>query len=345
MTKNLNLSMTDWLQSLSDSWNLDIQGVAIELAEEEISNRIGKYPSLKNALLESPFDLNNFASIAHQCFVLGGRFDSVRFNRFIGKGSESVRLIERLIHDFPQENDAAIQRIDRFIEDAVLMGYAKPNGTFDWAGSAQLASLMLTAVYPDRFADYRQSRWLKLANEFGYETPALEASHGTWIVWAGKFASEITSTPIYKRYWPKSDPRLCHPNWVISGICWVGLKPERPVSDPIDPENRFYEEGAKKRRLHLLRERNRAVVAKAKELRIEIDPLLHCEICNFSYLQKYGQIGKGFIEAHHIVPISELKEGSRTSPEDLALICSNCHRMIHSGGITRTVAELKERLV
>ncbi|EOW9267990.1 HNH endonuclease [Vibrio cholerae] len=37
------------------------------------------------------------------------------------------------------------------------------------------------------------------------------------------------------------------------------------------------------------------------------------------------------MEAHHIIPLSELcsVDGSKTRLEDLAIVCSNCHRMLH----------------
>ncbi|MBV2227622.1 HNH endonuclease [Sphingobacterium mizutaii] len=62
---------------------------------------------------------------------------------------------------------------------------------------------------------------------------------------------------------------------------------------------------------------------------------------NFSDL--YGIHGKGFIECHHIFPIA--KHGKRTTTlDDLALVCSNCHRMLHRKNIDSgfyTIEELK----
>ena len=43
----------------------------------------------------------------------------------------------------------------------------------------------------------------------------------------------------------------------------------------------------------------------------------------------YGDRGRGFIECHHRRPLSELRGHQRTRLDDLALVCSNCHRMIH----------------
>src|ERR1700730_7855878 len=56
------------------------------------------------------------------------------------------------------------------------------------------------------------------------------------------------------------------------------------------------------------------------------------QACDFDFLKVYGQIGKGFIEAHHLRPIASLDLGiavSYESAKDFAVLCANCHRMIH----------------
>ena len=57
-----------------------------------------------------------------------------------------------------------------------------------------------------------------------------------------------------------------------------------------------------------------------------------CQACGFDFAITYGPMGEGFIEAHHLRPISGLEEGATVSFEaatDFAFPCSNCHRMIH----------------
>jgi 5-methylcytosine-specific restriction protein A len=47
---------------------------------------------------------------------------------------------------------------------------------------------------------------------------------------------------------------------------------------------------------------------------------------------QYGDLGKGFIEAHRLRPIATLEEGTPVKYDvaaDFAVLCSNCHRMIH----------------
>jgi predicted HNH restriction endonuclease len=59
-------------------------------------------------------------------------------------------------------------------------------------------------------------------------------------------------------------------------------------------------------------------------------------------MKVYGLLGQGFAECHHLVPISRLEPGHRTRLEDLAIVCSNCHRMLHKSRPMMGVSQLKE---
>lgn len=55
-----------------------------------------------------------------------------------------------------------------------------------------------------------------------------------------------------------------------------------------------------------------------------------CQACGFDFRAKYGELGRNFIEVHHVVPLSTLDEPVNVDAEtDLVCLCSNCHRMIH----------------
>ena len=56
---------------------------------------------------------------------------------------------------------------------------------------------------------------------------------------------------------------------------------------------------------------------------------LFCEACGFDFSDKYVDLGIGFIEAHHIKPIAKMKQNEKTKIEDIVMLCSNCHSMIH----------------
>ncbi|MBD2189898.1 DUF4357 domain-containing protein [Pseudanabaena mucicola] len=101
-------------------------------------------------------------------------------------------------------------------------------------------------------------------------------------------------------------------------------------------------EGKKVEQLHKLIERDKAVVDLAKKKAKERDPFLCCSVCGFSFLKKYGE---DFIEAHHIKPLSEITEEVETKVEDLAMVCSNCHRMLHRRKPWRSISELQSKIL
>ena len=89
------------------------------------------------------------------------------------------------------------------------------------------------------------------------------------------------------------------------------------------------EEGRLLTRVHRSRERDRKIVEKKKAAVLHDTGHLACECCGFDFQLTYGEVGAGFIECHHIRPVSEMKPGDKTSLDDLSLVCSNCHKMIH----------------
>lgn len=97
-------------------------------------------------------------------------------------------------------------------------------------------------------------------------------------------------------------------------------------------------------RVHQRRERNRTLVQRKKNAVLRSKGELRCEVCDFDFYERYGERGHGFIECHHTVPVSSLSEDSKTSIRDLALVCSNCHRMIHAGRPWWTIAEARAAL-
>lgn len=55
-----------------------------------------------------------------------------------------------------------------------------------------------------------------------------------------------------------------------------------------------------------------------------------CAVCNFNFGDAYGDRGSGYIEVHHLKPVSTLRGERRVDPKaDMVVLCSNCHRMIH----------------
>ena len=103
-------------------------------------------------------------------------------------------------------------------------------------------------------------------------------------------------------------------------------------------------EGRLLTRLHTSRERNRDLVRKKRESVLRETGRLACEACGFDFEKTYGARGAGFSEVHHIQPLHALTPGSRTKLQDLAVVCANCHRMIHAKAKWLSMRELKALL-
>ncbi len=70
-----------------------------------------------------------------------------------------------------------------------------------------------------------------------------------------------------------------------------------------------------------------------------------CKACGFDFAKVYGIIGDGFIEIHHITPVSDLGGPVAIDPlVDLVPLCSNCHRMVHRQDPPIPVDELRSIL-
>lgn len=69
-----------------------------------------------------------------------------------------------------------------------------------------------------------------------------------------------------------------------------------------------------------------------------------CTVCELRFEEMYGDIGKGFIEVHHVTPLHTINERYVVDPiRDLRPVCSNCHSMIHRGNMS--IEELRSIVV
>ena len=95
-------------------------------------------------------------------------------------------------------------------------------------------------------------------------------------------------------------------------------------------------------REHKRVERNKKLAARAKRIHG-----YKCKACGFDFELKYGELGRGFIEAHHLTPIALLK-GQKVSLDpriDFTVLCANCHRMIHKTEFVSRVEEFRAKYV
>jgi 5-methylcytosine-specific restriction protein A len=97
--------------------------------------------------------------------------------------------------------------------------------------------------------------------------------------------------------------------------------------DPIgSPTNSELE--ARRFRWHRRAERSRSLAIAAKSFHGTV-----CQVkaCNKDLSTIYGDLAKGYIEAHHLTPFSSLKgRPTELNPQtDFAVVCPDCHRMLH----------------
>jgi 5-methylcytosine-specific restriction protein A len=104
------------------------------------------------------------------------------------------------------------------------------------------------------------------------------------------------------------------------------VEPSTPAE--VEEEDGF-PEGKVIYRLHRGHERNPELVRRAKEKAMDVAGRLACDACGFDFARVYGEVGRGFIECHHLTPLAELSAERISRLSDLALVCPNCHRMIH----------------
>jgi hypothetical protein len=105
-----------------------------------------------------------------------------------------------------------------------------------------------------------------------------------------------------------------------------------------------FPEGKQRRRYVLHRDRERRLRA-AKISEALTNGGLACEVpgCSFDFEAFYGKLGRGFAHVHHKRPLSSLKKETFTKTSDLAIVCAKCHAMLHVGGKSRKVTDLKLR--
>jgi 5-methylcytosine-specific restriction enzyme A len=194
---------------------------------------------------------------------------------------------------------------------------------------------LLRAVYSFPEHSARASDVYKLLGYTGY--PPVNKLVGTF----GKKIADNLSIPLSERYdgtyrgWDVifNGKQVCNGGWL-----WI-MKPEviqvieelnivdsvYSSSEEVHLESGHFCEGSVKTIQVNSYERNQF----ARSLCIKHFGC-KCYICKFDFHERYGSLGKDFIEVHHVIPLSQLNGEYSIDPiQDLRPLCSNCHSMIH----------------
>ncbi|WP_259754019.1 HNH endonuclease [Pseudomonas sp. GCEP-101] len=119
---------------------------------------------------------------------------------------------------------------------------------------------------------------------------------------------------------------------------------DHPLQGADEPEIHEAVEGKVLTRLHRVRERSRKLVERKKKQALAKHGKLACEACEFDFQKQYGKAGTGIIDVHHVRPLHSLQPGEKTHLDDLALLCANCHRIVHATRHWLSLEELKATL-
>lgn len=110
--------------------------------------------------------------------------------------------------------------------------------------------------------------------------------------------------------------------------------------EDVKKEELAYKEGAESRVVQTARERNprlrQAAISKYGK---------RCMVCALNFDEFYGQdISNGYIEVHHAKALSESSGEREIHLNDVKVVCSNCHRMIHRTKKMMDWKELQKRV-
>jgi 5-methylcytosine-specific restriction protein A len=160
------------------------------------------------------------------------------------------------------------------------------------------------------------------------------------------------------------DPKATHPKassvtarlldpepWAVvecdfaTGDCLMvrGEKPVAPATISADVELSWFEGWRKMAFVSHRRREAKVRREKIKQTLAANGGKLICEVpnCGFDFNARYGPLGAGYAQVHHLERLSKSpKEGREIKLRDLAIVCANCHVMIHLGGECRSLKEL-----
>jgi len=132
---------------------------------------------------------------------------------------------------------------------------------------------------------------------------------------------------IQENYWKRLNQIAIIKNPDYKDIIKPSRSLEQIVEDDLNSisDEEEYSEGKKSKRFVNYYERNRRLNIAARRIHGT-----KCMVCGFDFEQIYGERGSGYIEVHHLNPVSSLEKETSVDPKtEMAVVCSNCHRMLH----------------
>lgn len=206
----------------------------------------------------------------------------------------ALQLLQNYWPKVPGSRSSQVKELSELIRQLPIPAGARKNQTFRNPDGVYLKLQNLASLHPDN------------AGRKGLRTSKMDRS-----VWA--------------TYW--NEPELVRrlAGQIVKGIDVIASA----SSDGIDDEAIFEaSEGEVLTRVHRIRERKRGFRSRVIQRVEKAHGNIVCEACRQEAMTA-GQAGYAMFEAHHLVPLSEAATAV-TRLDDLALLCANCHRLIHA---------------
>jgi 5-methylcytosine-specific restriction endonuclease McrA len=253
-------------------------------------------------------------------------------SRSTARASDLKKMRDELGHAIkePKKGDLILLYLNSKGES--LKGY--PTSAFRYLIQATSDSYDGAARYPH----WRKNGWNgcdclvlhKFENPVRYKDLKLDPEFQNWDAYKNR-NFQGTSFPIPENIWIKLDDMAMERNPGYHGyqelLGFTTPSIESTVKadlDSLHDEEELFD-GKKDKRFTTYYERNPKLRSKA----IEIHGF-KCMTCGFKFADKYGSRGYEYIEVHHLNPVSTLDEATPVDPKtEMAVVCSNCHRMIH----------------
>jgi 5-methylcytosine-specific restriction endonuclease McrA len=165
-----------------------------------------------------------------------------------------------------------------------------------------------------------------------------DTEENTFLALAKRLARSEFNTPVLEKYkggrtfYGIYDPTRGTAGRVRAHFCtraaafFEDVARALPHATAEDEQQEVYPRFENRKRVgsHLHRERSKLLAAECK-----IRDEYKCQVCGFCFAHAYGRLGSEFAEAHHLVPLGQLRGSVRTRLEDLTTVCANCHRILH----------------
>lgn len=177
---------------------------------------------IQHLLADGEFELRELYEMVKGRILIGGHGVVHSQVADLLKQDEAKGLIQTLIGGGSQPPDA--KAINRFINRAVELAFHKKDGGRTASNAAKFASVLLSAVYPDRFVDFVHRHWEEGSKYLAFgDVPSW--NYGECLIWAGEVAQQIAHTPTFQTYF--STDGDIPDNWIVAGLVYVVANSDR----------------------------------------------------------------------------------------------------------------------